>query len=357
MHALGRPSRPRGRGGRAPVGPPAPDARCVTSALGAVVVALFVAHDDDRELRARPVGRDRLGAPSRATIPSIDFIVRELRLPTAVTGARRSGSRSASPGSSSRSCSRTRSPRPTSSASRRARACSRSASIVLLRRRRAPAISVAALVGALVSCGADLRARLARRHLRLPLHPDRDRRLGVHALDRRLHGREGRHLRRARGDDLARRLGRPGRDRASCARCSSPSPSCCRSRSLLDRPLRALELGDDAADGARARASRSCRLALIAVVDRPRRVRDRGGRTDHVRRADRRARSRGACSARRRAASSRPRFVGAIIVLASDLVAEHVLPVALPTGVVTGAIGAPYLIWLLATANREGRGG
>ncbi len=44
-------------------------------------------------------------------------------------------------------------------------------------------------------------------------------------------------------------------------------------------------------------------------------------------------------------------------MLASDLVAEHALPVALPTGVVTGAIGAPYLIWLLATANREGRGG
>ena len=40
--------------------------------------------------------------------------------------------------------------------------------------------------------------------------------------------------------------------------CSSPSPSCCRWRSLLDRPLRALELGDDAADGAR-RARRGSR--------------------------------------------------------------------------------------------------
>ena len=49
--------------------------------------------------------------------------------------------------------------------------------------------------------------------------------------------------------------------------------------------------------------------------------------------------------------------VGAVIVLASDLVAEHALPVALPTGVVTGAVGAPYLIWLLATTNRQGRGG
>lgn len=50
-------------------------------------------------------------------------------------------------------------------------------------------------------------------------------------------------------------------------------------------------------------------------------------------------------------------LVGAILVLAADLVATHALPIALPTGVVSGAVGAPYLIWLLATVNREGRGG
>ncbi|MEH3033726.1 MAG: iron chelate uptake ABC transporter family permease subunit [Aeromicrobium erythreum] len=50
-------------------------------------------------------------------------------------------------------------------------------------------------------------------------------------------------------------------------------------------------------------------------------------------------------------------FVGAVMVLLADIVANHLLPVPLPTGVVTGAIGAPYLIWLLATVNREGRGG
>lgn len=50
-------------------------------------------------------------------------------------------------------------------------------------------------------------------------------------------------------------------------------------------------------------------------------------------------------------------FVGAIIVLLADLVANHALPVPLPTGVVTGAVGAPYLIWLLATVNRKGQGG
>jgi iron complex transport system permease protein len=44
--------------------------------------------------------------------------------------------------------------------------------------------------------------------------------------------------------------------------------------------------------------------------------------------------------------------VGASVVLAADLVAQQVLPVALPTGVVTGAIGAPYLLWVLVALNR-----
>ena len=47
-------------------------------------------------------------------------------------------------------------------------------------------------------------------------------------------------------------------------------------------------------------------------------------------------------------------FVGAVLVLGADLVAQHLLPVELPTGVVTGVVGAPYLLWLLATVNREG---
>ncbi|CAM3475222.1 FecCD family ABC transporter permease [Stackebrandtia soli] len=50
-------------------------------------------------------------------------------------------------------------------------------------------------------------------------------------------------------------------------------------------------------------------------------------------------------------------LVGALIVLAANLVSVHLLPSDLPTGIITGAVGAPYLIWLLATVNREGRGG
>jgi len=45
--------------------------------------------------------------------------------------------------------------------------------------------------------------------------------------------------------------------------------------------------------------------------------------------------------------------VGAAVVLLADLVAQHALPATtLPTGVVTGAVGAPYLLWLLARGER-----
>ena len=51
-------------------------------------------------------------------------------------------------------------------------------------------------------------------------------------------------------------------------------------------------------------------------------------------------------------------LVGILLVLASDLVAQHLLPGAgqVPVGIVTGIIGAPYLLWLLATTNRRGQG-
>ena len=51
-------------------------------------------------------------------------------------------------------------------------------------------------------------------------------------------------------------------------------------------------------------------------------------------------------------------LVGALIMLLSDLVARRVFaPTELPVGVVTGIVGAPYLLWLLARSNRGGRGG
>lgn len=123
---------------------------------------------------------------------------------------------------------------------------------------------------------------------------------------------------------------------------------------LLERPLRTLELGDDTAKalGSRVELNRVGLIALsiiliglavavagpimfVALIAGPvaQRLTGAGG---------------GLLAAG---------LVGAIIVLGADLVSQHLLPVALPTGVLTGIIGAPYLIWLLATVNREGRGG
>ncbi|XVU26112.1 FecCD family ABC transporter permease [Actinoplanes sp. CA-054009] len=51
-------------------------------------------------------------------------------------------------------------------------------------------------------------------------------------------------------------------------------------------------------------------------------------------------------------------LVGALLVLVADFVGSHLLGARVyPVGVVTGVIGAPYLLWLLATSNRTGRGG
>jgi iron complex transport system permease protein len=51
-------------------------------------------------------------------------------------------------------------------------------------------------------------------------------------------------------------------------------------------------------------------------------------------------------------------LAGATLVLLADLAARRLFaPVELPVGIVTGIIGAPYLLWLIARANRIGRGG
>jgi iron complex transport system permease protein len=124
---------------------------------------------------------------------------------------------------------------------------------------------------------------------------------------------------------------------------------------LLQRPLRALELGDDSARtlGTRTELSRAALLGtalvlvalavsvagpivFVALVAGPIANRLLGAATGGIVPAA---------------------LTGAALLLAADLVAVHVLPTPLPTGVVTGAVGAPYLLWLLATTNRQGAGG
>lgn len=51
-------------------------------------------------------------------------------------------------------------------------------------------------------------------------------------------------------------------------------------------------------------------------------------------------------------------LVGAAIVLAAHFAAVNAIPgTSLPVGVVTGALGAPFLLWLLISSNRANQGG
>jgi iron complex transport system permease protein len=51
-------------------------------------------------------------------------------------------------------------------------------------------------------------------------------------------------------------------------------------------------------------------------------------------------------------------LVGAVLVLGSDLIGRTATgAIEMPVGIITGIIGAPYLLYLLARANRIGRGG
>jgi ABC-type enterobactin transport system permease subunit len=46
-------------------------------------------------------------------------------------------------------------------------------------------------------------------------------------------------------------------------------------------------------------------------------------------------------------------LLGAVLVLGADLVTRTLLPQALPVGILTAAIGAPYLLWLLVRGRRR----
>ena len=48
-------------------------------------------------------------------------------------------------------------------------------------------------------------------------------------------------------------------------------------------------------------------------------------------------------------------LVGAALVLASDLAGQYLLGTRYPVGVITGALGAPFLVYLLVRSNRTRR--
>lgn len=47
-------------------------------------------------------------------------------------------------------------------------------------------------------------------------------------------------------------------------------------------------------------------------------------------------------------------LIGVILVLAADLIGQFAFDTRYPVGVITGIIGAPYLIYLLIRINRKG---
>lgn len=118
------------------------------------------------------------------------------------------------------------------------------------------------------------------------------------------------------------------------------------------RPLRALQLGPLAATGLGVRVERTRAGLLAAAVVLVAGATAVVGPVGFV----------ALCApplARRLVRTGAPALpavgaVGAVLVLAADMVAQHAIPgVALPTGVVTGAVGAPYLLWLLARGVRS----
>ncbi|KRE89249.1 enterobactin ABC transporter permease [Arthrobacter sp. Soil764] len=123
---------------------------------------------------------------------------------------------------------------------------------------------------------------------------------------------------------------------------------------VIAGPLRILELGDDAAAGLGVRVN-AARLALVLIAVALAAVATAAaGPVSFV------AFLAGPISRRFAGKASLPAsaLVGALVVLSADYAAANLAPLfldgtVLPVGVVTGALGAPFLLWLLVTANRK----
>ncbi len=124
---------------------------------------------------------------------------------------------------------------------------------------------------------------------------------------------------------------------------------------VLSRSLRGLELGDDAAAGLGVQVEPARLGLIIAGVALCAVATAAAGPVAFI------AFLSGPIARRLllgRASLPAAGLVGAVIVLGADFVAANMISeVSLPVGVVTGALGAPFLLWLLATSNRTGQGG
>ncbi|MEE6282213.1 FecCD family ABC transporter permease [Georgenia sunbinii] len=118
------------------------------------------------------------------------------------------------------------------------------------------------------------------------------------------------------------------------------------------RRLRALELGDEAAGGLGVRVEPARLLVLAVAVALAAGATAYAGPVAFVAFVS-------APIARRLLptgglALGAAALVGAVVVVAAELVAQHLIPsLEVPVGIITGAVGAPYLLWLLATSGRR----
>jgi iron complex transport system permease protein len=125
---------------------------------------------------------------------------------------------------------------------------------------------------------------------------------------------------------------------------------------LLARPMRGLQLGDDAAKGLGIAVERSKAALIIVAVALCAVATSAAGPVAFV------AFVAGPIARRLTGGSQLAllpaALVGALLLLASDLIARRAFaPTELPVGVITGIVGAPYLVWLIARANRIGSAG
>ncbi|WP_328474634.1 iron chelate uptake ABC transporter family permease subunit [Actinoplanes sp. NBC_00393] len=120
---------------------------------------------------------------------------------------------------------------------------------------------------------------------------------------------------------------------------------------MLSRPMRQLELGDDAAASQGVRVSPT-RLGLIVVgVALTATVTAASGPIAFIslvapQIARRLTRTAGITLAP-------AAFVGALLCLAADYIAQHIAPTPLPVGIITVILGGGYLGWLLFTEARR----
>ena len=123
---------------------------------------------------------------------------------------------------------------------------------------------------------------------------------------------------------------------------------------LLAGPLRILELGDDTAAGLGVRVGAARLAIVITAVGLAAAATAAAGPVAFV------AFLAGPIARRfvRKASLPASALTGVLIVLGADYVAANIAPLlldgtVLPVGVITGALGAPFLLWLLVTSNRK----